>query len=366
MKPRGPPLDLRLLTFADGERMLAINRACPIVADFTFFFDRGPDFFLWPNAVFETYAYVGGFREGELVAYALFALAKGQLPSGDLFSWSGDARVLPAFRGAGFLEAAVRAVVDETPDSGIGLFLVKQGNLPAIRAIAGLSVPGVEISRLCEFRAVNLLLVRAVAGPRRYQVRRAAPEDAGRIAELLQRAWRGRPFAPPVDAEELLRDAERLPGFGLDRYYLAFDGDELVGALGAWDSDPVHRITVLRYSWRAQLLRAAYACARLVFRSAAPLPAPGGSFRTLTVTRLGVPGGDPAVLHDLLAAVHRDHLGRGYHMIHVGFAGDDPLEDGTRGFLRQTFRSDLLVSTSAEKAEALRKGPLPYLDLRLI
>ena len=61
------------------------------------------------------------------------------------------------------------------------------------------------------------------------------------------------------------------------------------------------------------------------------------------------------MLHDLLA-VHADHLGRGYHLIHVGFTEGDPLEAGTEDFLRHTFASDLLL-TATPRAAAAESGP---------
>ncbi len=364
MRTRLPPLELRVLDRANGEQMHELNRACPISADFVFFFDRTPDFFAWPDAVFESYVYVGGFRRDRLVAYALFALARGRVDGGDRFAWSGDVRVLPEARGAGFLEAAARSVAPTAPPPGIGVALIKQGNVAAARSVAGLHVPGVEISRLCEFNAVSLLLLRRPSGRGRFVVRRACLEDVPGMVSLMRRAWSGRPFAPPVGEEELVRDAARLPGFGLDRYYLAFHRSQLVGALGVWNGDALRRITILRDAGGARVLRAVHAIARRLLRSGTPLPAPGHSFRALTATRVAVPDGDPAILRDLLRAVCADHVDCGYHMLHVGFAGDDPLQRATDGLLRHSFRSDLIVTTPPGRSESLRSGPLPFVDLR--
>ena len=184
------------------------------------------------------------------------------------------------------------------------------------------------------------------------------------MAALMRRAWSGRPFAPPAGEEELARDAARLPGFGLDRYYLAFDRDRLVGALGAWDGDALRRITILRDAGAAKALRCVHAAARRVLRSGAPLPAPGHSFRALTATRVAVPEGDPEVLRALLRAVCAEHVDRGYHVLHVAFAGHDPLRRATHGMLRHSFRSDLIVTAPPGKADLLRSGPLPFVDLR--
>jgi hypothetical protein len=230
--------------------------------------------------------------------------------------------------------------------------------------VAALSLPGVEISRLCELDAVSLLLLRRPRARGRFAVRRARSEDAPELVSLMRRAWAGRPFAPALDEEELLRDAARTPGLGLDRYYLAFGRNGPVGALGVWDGDALRRITILRDTWRAGALRRVHAAARRILRSGAPLPPPGQSFRALTATRVAVPGGDAEVLHDLLRAVCAEHVDRGYHMLHLGFAGEDPLRRATRGLLRHSFRSDLIVAAPAGRAEALRSGPLPFVDLR--
>lgn len=368
MTRAGSRLDLALLTYDYGPRMLEINRGCPIVADLTFYFERGPDFFAWPDAVFDRgYIYAGGFRGSELVAYELFGEVRGQLPWGEAFSYSGDVRVLPEARGAGFLAETSSTAAEVTPPSGVSVAVVKRGNRAAARALAATTLPaGVEMTWLCPFRAVNLLLVRPVAPPRRFEVRRARPEDLPALAGLMARAYRGRPFAPIVDEEELRLDIQRLPGFTVDRYYLALRGGEPVGALGAWDAGPVRRIAVVGYSRRAYLARLAYQLARRLHGLAPPLPEPGSCFRSITATRVAVPDGDPEILRDLLAAACRDHAGAGYHLLHIGFAGRDALAPAARGFLRQSFRSDLLVVTTPEKARALRSGPVPYLDLRLV
>ena len=367
MTRRRPALDLRLLTFADAGRMHEINRACPIAAEFTFFFDRSPDFFAWPAAVFEEYAYVGGFQEERLVAYALFGQARGRVNGGTRFSWSGDVRIVPAARGLGFVEAAARAVAEYAPPPGIGLALIKKGNVAAQRSVAALRVPGVEISRLCEFTTVSLLLMRRFRGRSRFEIRRARREDVPAMAALMHLAWQGRPFALDVDEQELIHDAERLPGFGLDHYYLAFDDrGALVGALGAWDGDSLRRMTILRDAPRARVVRALHACARRVLRVGAPLPAVGRSFRSVTATRVAIRDGNVEVLRDLLRTVANDHVDRGYHMIHVGFAANDPLQRATRGFFRHSFRSDLVVTAPPGKSDALRSGPLPCVDLRFL
>jgi GNAT superfamily N-acetyltransferase len=358
-------MDLRPLTSDDAERLLALHRACPIEADFSFYFDRSPSFFAWPDAAFDGYAYVGGFEGDELVGCALLATA-GCEAHGGTFSYAGDARVLPSARGRGFLRRAAAALAPLVAPPGVAVGLVKRGNAAAAGALASLGVPGLAVSSLCAYRAVNLLLVRPAPAALRCHVRRAREDDLPLLADLMARAFRGRPFAPPATVEALLRDLVRLPGLAVEDFYLAFTGGEPVGALGAWDSDSVRRIAVLRYSWRGQLARVGYALACRLYPGAVSLPAPGDSFRAVTTTRVAVPRGDPAILHDLLAAVYRDRLGRGFHMIHMGLAERDPLLAGVRGFPRQTFVSDLVLVATPGGERWLPDGGPPYLDLRYV
>src|SRR5512138_2973399 len=80
----------------DGPALLAINRACPIEANFTFFFDRAPDFFAWPDAVFDEYEYLGVYSEEQLVGYGLWGTLDGWVGDGwGSYMYGGDLRMLP-------------------------------------------------------------------------------------------------------------------------------------------------------------------------------------------------------------------------------------------------------------------------------
>ena len=359
-------LEFRPLNRAHAASMHAINRACPIEADFTFFFDREPDFFRWPETVFDASIYIGGFRGERLVGYTLFASVAGHAGAlGKTFGYMGDARVLPEERGHAFTQNAARALLETVPSEAITFSLLKRGNESARSALEKASVANFSIAYLCGFDAAILLLLRRVGGARRFRVRRAHPGDIPRLAALMERAYDGRLFAPIVTPDELEKDTRRLPGFGIESYRLAFAGDELIGALGAWDEAPVRRASVLRLSWRGKMLRAAYEAARVVHRAAVPLPHAAESFRGITTTRIAIPSGDPAVLHDLLAAVHDEFLGS-HHMIVVGFTGDDPLASSLRGMLAHHVVSDIAVMAHPSRIEEVLQERRPYLDLRFV
>jgi hypothetical protein len=360
-------LEIRPLTREHEARMHAINRACPVEADFTFFFDREPEFFRWPESVFESFVYVGGFRDRELVAYALFATARGHAGAlSEHFVFVGDARVLPGERGQGFPEKAARCALELVQPGGAGFLLLKRGNVAARAAMAKIRLESLAPAYMCGFDAANILLLRRTVGARRFEVRRANDGDVLRLAELMQRAYAGRLFAPIVSPEELRRDLARLPGLGIESYRLAFAGNELVGAVGAWDGDSMRRATVVRFSPRGWVTRAAYQTARVIFRSAAPMPSPGQSFRSITTTRVAVPSDDPDILRDLILTIHNEHLGRGYHTIVVGFTGEDPLASALRGLPVQHFLSDVAVFAPPSNVATIQRERRPYVDLRFV
>jgi hypothetical protein len=364
-----PEVTFRPLGRDDGAAMLQINRACPIVADFTVCFERGPDFFRWPDLIYETYRYLGIERGGRLVGYCMAGVTEGWTGRGfGRYCYAGDARVLPEVRGKRLAEKALRQVATLLPsDVEIGFGLVKEGNLPAERTAEAARSEVFESGRLGALEVMNLVLLLPVRGAGSAKVRRARAEDIEPMASVLERAWRGRLFAPRASAEGLERDAARLPGLGIDRYYVAERGGRMVGVLGAWDMGPFHRTTVLRYSLAGAAMRAAYGLAARFVRGAAPLPARGESFRSLTITRVGVLDGDPAVLRDLLAAAINDHLRQGYHMAHVGFVAGDRSIAATRGWMRQRFRSSLFwVAGRGGTTPTPREGTDAYVDLAMI
>ena len=355
--------DIRPVGREHEARLLEINRACPVVGGFTFLFDRSPSFFAWPDAAFDEYRYFGAFQGDALVGYCLAGRVRGATGGAtERFVYGGDLRVLPEARNRGVGRLLTQAGTEAFPFE-VGFALVKEGNAAGERTVdaSGRLMTRVVHRRLCRFDAANIVPL-GRPGPRSFEVRRARPADLEPMAELMSRAHRGRLFAPTCTPESLSSDASRVPGLALERHFLAEKAGRLVGMVCAWDQGPLRRTRVLAYSPLATLLRAAHRVARLAHRDVAPMPSPGESFRGLTLTRLAIDGRDPAVLADLLAAVAREE--RGYHLLHLGLAGEDPLRHATRGFLTQHFRSQIVMVQRAEGAvPPLPRGAEdPYID----
>jgi S-adenosylmethionine-diacylglycerol 3-amino-3-carboxypropyl transferase len=350
-----------------GPALLEINRACPIEADFTLVFDRGQDFFQWPDLLYDRHHYVGIHHDDTLVGYCMTGELRGWTGNtqGRCF-YGGDARILRPYRGHRLAELGLRHALELLSDDvEIGFGLVKSGNAPAQRTVdTGYSELFGEARRL-PFEAVNVLLLRKLPRPS-VEIRNARLDDLEDMAELFTRANARRLFAPEIDAERLEKDMT-IPGLEPHRWYVAVSGRRLVGMAAAWDQHAFHRTQILRYSPAGTGIRTLYGMSRTVFRHAPPLPPAGEALRTVTLTRVAVEDMAPSVMRALIHGVVNDHVGKGYHLLHVGFAGEDPMRQASTGLLCQRFRSGIVIGARRRlpRCEAWFNS-VPYVDMAVI
>ncbi len=352
-----------------NRELVELFRASPIIADFTVCFDRHPDFFRFPELVFEEFEYRGIFAGDRLIGSMMAAFLDGWL--GDRvgrYAYMGDLRIVPDMRGQRITERLGWDFFDEQLDKvPIAIGLIKDGNLPITHITMDKAPPVYQTGRLCPFEASNLILLRPAPAPRSTRVRRATAADLPAMVDVMAEAYRGRLFAPVVTREGLaaeISDPGRPP---ISDYFLAEREGRLVGLFAAWDMGRFKRTLVLRYSPMGRALKRGYQLGRLLFRRAAPLPDAGQPFREVTITRIAVPDRDPEILADLLAVAANDYLDRGYHMMHVGFAGWDPLIEATDRFMVQRFKSTLVIGWRTDRGAAELDGATDiYVDLSII
>ncbi len=368
IKPLRPGYSFFTLGRNDSTQLTRINHACPIVADFTFYFDRGNDFFAWPDLCFEAgHRYVGIRYDDKLVGYGMIGLNRGHLGNDDgTFLYLGDWRILPDHRGHDLGLQGTEVLHEDVPDEvRYGYCLVKRGNTTVEGLLRTRESTNWTARPLCGFTAINLLFIFKPAPPRRHHIRRATTADASLMADAMGRAWAGKLFAPPApDPQAVSQDLARLERIRQGGYYIALESGQVIGALRVWDSHSVKRTTVLCYPRRGKLLRLGYMGAQKLLSGMAPLPPDGGSFRALTLHRVAVPEQDPEVLRDLILAVLRDHHGCGYHMAHLGFTEHDPLRTAVRRLPAQRFDSEIYLI--ARRGEVLREAMEPWIDIASI
>ena len=218
----------RLLDASYGPQLQEINRASPVVSDFTFWFDRGEDFFRWPELVYDRFFYVGVFADGDLVGYCMAGLTRAW--TGRDLGWLavvGDARVLPEHRGLGWIGVALEKLAGVVPRSvTLGLFIIKEGNRAADHLRSRFRLEGYDMRPAGRLTVWNLLVMRRRRRVPGVAVTRATPADLGSLARFLGAQWRG----------PALRPRDVTPGAGeLDPAPWTRVGAHLPGATGRGD-----------------------------------------------------------------------------------------------------------------------------------
>jgi hypothetical protein len=368
-----------LMTPEDGTAALEVNRSCPIDADFSFYFERDPDFFAWPREVFDGFDYFGVRADDRLIAYALIARRAGWVGDGwGVFGYGGDARVLPAYRRHGVFDTLRRTIAASIPhEVEVGFSVVKVGNRAvehyADRVRERADDPEWSSATLGVLRAYNVLFIPSTRTTNGLHVRRATEADVPAILELRTEEFRGRLFAPRPDDNRLVRACvgrgpNRSENVAPPEYWIAERQGRIDGIAGLWDIDPVHRTRVLRFSWRARLLALAYGVARAWYGGLTPLPPAGGVFKGLCAVDIAIRRRDPTILRSLLDAALCAYMDRGLHFLQIGFMTNDPLCEVLREYRTVPFESHLEVwfRQSWSKRVGMQTMADPYIDLALL
>ncbi len=368
-------LEPYLMTPEDGSAALEVNRRCPIDADFSFYFERDPDFFAWPREVFDGFDYFGVRADDQLIAYALIARCAGWV--GDdwgVYGYGGDARVLPAYRRRGVFDALRRTIAADIPhEVEVGFSVVKVGN----RAVEHYAERVRERSEDGEWssaplgilRAHNVLFIPSGSRIKEVHVRLAAPSDVPAIVELRTEEFRGRLFAPrPDDARLCNLGSSHSASIAPAEYWIAERHGRVEGIAGFWDMDRVRRPRVLRLSWRARLTALAYGASRAWYRGLPPLPSRGGVFRGLCAVDVAIRQRDPEILRSLLDRALSAYKDRGLHFLQIGFMTTDPLSEVLREYRTVPFESHLEVwfRRSWSKRVGVQMRTDPYVNLALL
>ena len=190
-------------------------------------------------------------------------------------------------------------------------------------------------------------------GSSQLQVRKASTRDIPAMQAFFDREAPHKQFFPVYDFTELsqnnyYRDAK------LEDFFLAFDGEELIGLLGAWDQGNYKKTHVRGYGGHLRWLRPwLNAVSRL--QGGIELPAPGTLQRTLYLHCAVCRENDPSTLTALLRAVQCGFAGQDYHHAALGLDRHDPLREALAGCRTMNFAGrHFLVSFGAD--------PRPNLD----
>ncbi|MEB3328292.1 MAG: hypothetical protein VKQ33_03555 [Candidatus Sericytochromatia bacterium] len=326
---------------ADNAALIALNRACPMAGALTLCFDRHPDYFALSRlqgAGAEVLVVDGpGRLDGAAAVAALPAVYVEGAPR-EVF-YACDLRVHPQARGGRVLKRLYDALTDHGVHArgwDLGVTAVMGGNAAMRPVLAGKG-------GVLHYHPLGLLHNHLLFGPLRrpraghLRLRRATPADVDAMVALWNRLQCERQFAPVWTPAwlrgwlGLVADRPGAPGVGPEAYWLAFEGDALVGFALAWDQRALKRLVLVDEPGWLPPVRAAWGLgARALGRP--PLPRPGEAVPYVVVTHLCT--GDVAVAGALLQAAWGDARAAGALYLSVMFDARDPLAAAVRGWLR--------------------------------
>lgn len=336
----------RWATPDDNERLIALNRACPIRGAIDMVFDRAPDFFALSRlqGAGAQVCVVDGEAAGTLDAAAAVAALPRVFVDGsprEVF-YACDLRVHPAVRGG----RTVKRLYDHLTAFGVaergwdlGITTVMKDNAamaPVLAGKAGL-VPYHHVGTLRNFTVQFLLPKRRPAG---VDVRRAVEADLPAMVALWNRVQAGKQFAPAWTEESLRAFLASAPGVTLDGYRLAFRGDRLVGLLLAWDQAAFKRMVVLGYAPSMVRMRRWFNPLAALL-GLARIPEVGGALPYVYATHLCAEAAED--LRALYVDVYNAHRTQGHLFFSTMLDVKDPLAAALAGFLTQHVDVELFV-----------------------
>jgi hypothetical protein len=188
--------------------------------------------------------------------------------------------------------------------------------------------------------------------------------DGSPVVEFLNREGASKQFFPEYRVADFGVSGGLLYHLGWEDVFLAFRGNELVGALAAWDQRAFRRWQVTGYAaWLRLLWLPLNLAAR--FRKMPLLPRPGSALDYFVLSLACIRNNDRTVFKALLEEILREKRAQ-YSFFLAGLHERDPLLPELMARPHVPLHSRLYVVAWEEGAEAVEKldrDRVPYLEL---
>ena len=171
-----------------------------------------------------------------------------------------------------------------------------------------------------------------------YIIDNASKVDLPEIVALLNRFNSQFNFGPVWNEARFEQILGAFAGLSLNNFYVAREGDRIVGVLAAWDQSSFQHTRILAYPLSIAAYRYLYNAISYVF-GFPRMPAKGGVLKQIYCTHLAIENDQPSIFNALLTRVYNEYRSRGYHLLTFGLAEGHPLLEALRGFSFTSFRT---------------------------
>lgn len=216
--------------------------------------------------------------------------------------------------------------------------------------------------RFCTL-AVSLRQRARTRTPSTLEIRRANHLDVPQIIRFLNSEGAKKQFFPQYTEEDIASNEGLLRGLAVEDILLAFEGDELVGTVAAWDQKPFRQSLVTGYQGSTGTFRPFLNIAARIL-GYPTLPPAGTMLDDIYLALVCVKENSPDIFQALLAKLFRE-IGEKATLLMIGLHERDPLLRTLERFRCVRNYSRLYVACWEDGEEALGRldDRIPYVEL---
>lgn len=185
------------------------------------------------------------------------------------------------------------------------------------------------------------------------------------IVECLNRNGREKQFYPVYTRDLFLSRNGRLRDFNIEDFYVAIDGDKVVGVMAKWDQSSFKQIMVNGYKgFFSRMLPLYHLSAGLL--GLPRLPNPGSQINYFYVSFMAIDSNEPEIFRSLLQAMYNVSINTQYDYFMIGLHETDPLLKIVRADYRFVkFDCRLYIACWDDGRDSYQQidGRIPYLEL---
>jgi hypothetical protein len=338
----------------DSGPLCALFSSITMDADLRLSVERDPDFFRLYSVQRADWKTLVAEYDGDIYGTATMLRREAWVAGERIgLGYAGDLRFHSRLRGRAFLGKIFGPLYQgfgEALGFRTALTAVIHSNHAAMASLVNRCPehPGKPVYQLlCPFKILNVqFALRKKPRPSPYAVRRAQPADRSRIAAFIGDDHRRRPFGYVFDEALLDWRLANWPGLCIGDFFLAFEGEKLVGVCAPWDANEVKRFRVVAYQGRMWWIRAAFNAGSHVL-GYSPLPPAGDLFRYFYLTHVSVRDDDPGIMSALVDTVYDEYHGKGYQFFSAFVMQGDPMAPAFERYQATPLPAGLYVMSQA-------------------
>lgn len=347
---------------ADGADILQLFRSTPQHGRVMLNFEREPDYFRGGQVICEKpEVHIARNADGELLM--LYGIGSRTMYVNGMpraVRYAHDLRIAEQARGGRLILRMARYVGGMiSPDDLIQTVILSDNNDSMNSVASGRA--GLPTYYPCGDIETSLIFRVPRVKQSALTLRPAKLNDLPAMQQFHDQYAPRRQFYPRYRFAGIVDGSPYFNGLKAEDYWLAFDGDDIVGMAALWDQKPFKQTRVVAYPAGLSWLRYLWNFWAVVF-GGLHLPAAGGMIRYLMLHSVLIRDDDPKVLRALLAKMSVGAAQQGA-AISAGFLHDDPLRSALHGCRRQTMQSHhFLIGYHGDPRAQLDQRP-GYIEL---